>query len=155
MASTDTMIKLLNHKDIQIAQNIRAIFQVSYAVEADLLQAIDFPPLKRNLTGFQNCKTDFYGFHAEGEIAAVIEIKNNIDAIHIQSLVVDPYFFRQGIAIKLMHFVLEKYKTLPFTVETGVLNIPAIQLYKKLGFVETLQWDTDHGVRKVRFEKHI
>ena len=84
-----------------------------------------------------------------------IEIKNNIEAIHIQSLVVDPYFFRQGIAQKLMKYVLEKYQTSLFTVETGVLNLPAIQLYTKLGFVETQQWDTDHGVRKVRFEKHI
>lgn len=149
------MIQLLNHKDFEVAQKIRAIFQVSYAVEADLLKAIDFPPLKRNLSEFLKCETDFYGFNKDGEMAAIIEIKNDLETIHIQSLVVDPYYFRQGIANKMMQFVLEKYTALLFTVETGVLNIPAIQLYTKLGFVETQQWDTDHGVRKVRFEKHI
>jgi GNAT superfamily N-acetyltransferase len=149
------MIQLLNHKDYEVTRKIRAIFQVSYAVEADILKAIEFPPLKRNLSEFLKCETDFYSFSMEGLMAAVIEIKNNIEAIHIQSLVVDPYFFRQGIAQKLMKYVLEKYQTSLFTVETGVLNIPAIQLYTKLGFVETQQWDTDHGVRKVRFEKHI
>lgn len=149
------MIQLLNHQYFEVAQQVRAIFQVSYAVEADLLQAVDFPPLKRKISEFLTCEADFYGFSIEGVIAAVIEIKTDMKAIHIQSLVVDPYYFRRGIANKLMQFVLEKYKAHLFTVETGVLNIPAIQLYTKLGFVETQQWDTDHGVRKVRFEKHI
>ena len=149
------MIQLLKHQDFEVARQIRAVFQVSYAVEADLLQAVDFPPLKRKVPEFLKCETDFYGFSIEGLIAAVIEIKTDMKAIHIQSLVVDPYYFRRGIANKLMDFVLEKYEALLFTVETGVLNIPAIQLYTKLGFVETQQWDTDHGVRKVRFEKHI
>ncbi|KAG1647361.1 Sialate O-acetylesterase [Nymphon striatum] len=89
------MIQLLNHKDYEVTRKIRAIFQVSYAVEADILKAIEFPPLKRNLSEFLKCETDFYSFSMEGLMAAVIEIKNNIEAIHIQSLVVDPYFFRQ------------------------------------------------------------
>ena len=49
--------------------------------------------------------------------------------------------------------MLETYETSSFSVETGVLNLPAIGLYQGFGFAETKQWDTDHGVRKVRFEK--
>ena len=40
-------------------------------------------------------------------------------------------------------------------VETGVDNEPVIKLYKKLGFKEVKQWDTDFGIRKVLFEKSI
>ncbi len=39
-------------------------------------------------------------------------------------------------------------------VETGVKNKPAIKLYEQFGFKETKQWDTDHGVRKVKLEKN-
>ena len=40
-------------------------------------------------------------------------------------------------------------------VETGVENEPAILLYKKFGFKEVKQWDTDHGIRKIRLERNI
>ena len=52
-----------------------------------------------------------------------------------------------------MKFVLDTYKSMIFTVETGVDNHPAIKLYISLGFEEQSQWDTNHGVRKVRFKK--
>jgi len=39
-----------------------------------------------------------------------------------------------------------------FTVETGLENIPASKLYTSFHFKEVKQWDTDHGVRKIRFE---
>ena len=39
-------------------------------------------------------------------------------------------------------------------VETGFDNEPASLLYKSLGFKEVKQWDTEIGIRKIRFEKH-
>jgi ribosomal protein S18 acetylase RimI-like enzyme len=149
------MIQKLNHKDINVAQKIHTIFQVSYAVEADLLNAIDFPPLKRMISDFLKSNTNFYGYFQENELAAILEIKNDPGNTHIQSLVVDPYYFRQGIGQKLVAFVFENYKTSSFSVETGLENQPASLLYQKLGFIKIKDWDTDHGIRKVRFEKHI
>ena len=52
-------------------------------------------------------------------------------------------------------FVPFYYQSKVFTVETGLVNQPAIKLYKGFGFQETKQWETDHGVRKIRFEKLI
>jgi ribosomal protein S18 acetylase RimI-like enzyme len=149
------MIKRLQNKDLNIATNIRSVFQVSYAVEAKLLNAIDFPPLKRPLESFLNSETEFFGFWENEELAAVIEIDNNKNYTHINSLVVEPKFFRQGIARKLMEFVLITFNSKLFTVETGVKNGPATALYKKFNFKEIKQWETDHGVRKIRFELKI
>lgn len=149
------MIEKLNHTDFKIAQKIRNVFQVSYTVEADLLKAIDFPPLKRSLANFLKSKTDFYGYFQGNELAAVTEIESKNNNTHIQSLVVTPNYFRQGIGKKLVAFVLETYNTSTFSVETGLPNLPAIGLYKSFGFKEAKQWDTDHGVRKVRFEMII
>ena len=147
------MIHKLQHKNIDVARKIRSVFQASYAVEAVLLNAVNFPPLKRKLDAFIECDNIFFGFTINDELAGVIEIDENNAGVHIQSLVVHPQFFRQGIGRKLTEFILNSFDTKLFTVETGVKNEPATELYKKLGFIEVKQWNTDHGIRKVRFEK--
>lgn len=149
------MIQKLDHTSANIAKKIRSVFQVSYAVEADLLKAIHFPPLKRSLANFLKSETHFYGYFQNNELAAVVEIKSKNSNTHIQSLVVDPYYFRQGIGEKLIFFIFKTYNSTNFSVETGLANLPAVSLYKKFGFIETKQWDTDHNVRKIRFEKQV
>ena len=88
-------------------------------------------------------------------LAAVVEIDTNNNRILIRSLVVHPDFFRQGIAGKLLIFVFETFQSNLFVVETGLENGPATKLYEKFGFVEVHQWDTNHGIRKIKFEKRI
>ena len=146
------MIEQLKNSDLVIARKMHDIFQASYSIEAKLLNAIDFPPLKRPINDYQKSDTQFYGYIKDKVLVGVIEIKHTKDFTHIQSLVVDPNFFRQGIGRLLMAHTLKTYDTDLFVVETGVDNDPAIHLYRQLGFVEVKQWDTDHGVRKIRFE---
>lgn len=149
------MIKQLNNKDAIIAKKIREVFQVSYVIEAKLLNAKIFPPLNRTLDDFTKSETQFYGYWKNEALAAVIEIRYNQNSTLIQSLVVDPIFFRQGIAGKLINFVFENYNSKIFNVETGLANLPAIKLYERYGFVEIKQYDTDIGIRKIRFEKIV
>ena len=147
------MIEKLQNKDTEVSKNIHSVFQASYAVEAKLLGAIDFPPLKRSLESYIKCDNDFFGYFKNEELAGIIEIKHHDSLTHIQSLVVDPKFFRQGIAQELMVFVLNSINLKPFIVETGVKNKPANELYRKFNFIEVKQWETNHGVRKIRFER--
>ncbi|CAI8399765.1 MAG: Uncharacterised protein [Flavobacterium sp. SCGC AAA160-P02] len=147
------MIKKLRNKDKDTSQKMRTVFQVSYAVEAELLNAIDFPPLQRTLESYIESNTIFFGYMKNQEIAGVVEISHNKNNTHINSLVVAPKFFRQGIATKLMQFVISTFDSESFTVETGLLNSPASALYKKFNFKEVKQWDTNHGVRKIKFER--
>lgn len=149
------MIKQLQNKEIETSNKIRSVFQLSYAVEAKLLNAIDFPPLKRSLESYLNSDNTFFGFFKTQELAGVIEIDQNHNTTHIQSLVVNPKFFKQGIASKLIEFVFNRFDSELFTVETGVKNGPATKLYKKFDFKEVNQWNTDHGIRKIRFERKI
>ena len=149
------MISKINNKENKIAEEIRAIFQVSYNVEAKMLKAVDFPPLQRTVSQFLKSNSEFYAYYLTKSIGGVIEIDNHEDLTHIQSLVVYPKYFRNGIGRKLVQFILDSYKSKELTVETGIDNHPAIKLYKSFGFQEQAQWDTNHGVRKVRFKKRI
>ncbi len=146
------MIQRLENKDMDIAKKIRSVFLVSYAVEAKLLNATDFPPLKRPLESYLNCGNDFFGYTINQELVGVVEIKHETSFTHIQSLVVNPKFFRKGIAKELMEFVLKSFDDKLIVVETGVENGPATELYKKFDFKEVNQWLTNHGIRKIRFE---
>jgi ribosomal protein S18 acetylase RimI-like enzyme len=149
------MIERLKNNDLEIAKKIRSVFQLSYKVEANILNATDFPPLKRPLENYVNSNTAFFGYLKNQKLAGVIEIEHNNNFTHINSLVVDPVFFRQGIARKLMEYVFNTFDSKLFVVETGLENGPATKLYKKFDFKEVKQWNTDHGIRKIKFERII
>lgn len=148
------MITELNHQNEKVARKIREVFQVSYAVEAKLLDAEDnFPPLKRPLSAYVETDSVFFGYYDGAELAAVIEIKESDNALHIQSLVVDPQFFRRGIAGKLLEFLFKNFNVELFTVETGAANDPAISLYERFGFKLVKKWMTEFGIEKVALER--
>ena len=147
------MIKKLNNKNEETSCEIRSLFQASYRIEAELLNATDFPPLKRKLVDFLNSDTEFYGLYRGNEIAAIIEVKTYKNKTDIESLVVHPEYFRQGLGKQLMQFILNTFDSEIFTVETGLENEPATKLYKHLGFQEQAQWDTEFGIRKIKFTK--
>jgi len=146
------MIKVLQNRDMGIAKKIFSVFQASYKVEADLLNAKDFPPLIRPLEGYTDCTTTFFGYYQQDQLSGVVEINDLEHYTHINSLVVHPSYFRKGIARKLLEFVLKEYDSDLFVVETGLGNGPATNLYESFNFKEVCQWDTNHGVRKIKFE---
>ncbi|WP_424961901.1 GNAT family N-acetyltransferase [Ekhidna sp.] len=149
------MIRKLDHKNQEIAIQIRGVFQASYAIEAKLLDAEDnFPPLKRPLSAFIHADTEFFGHFEDERIAGVIEVKSDRDCTHIQSLVVHPDFFRKGIASQLIYYLFTHFDSDVYTVETGAKNEPAIALYERFGFTLVKKWMTEFGIEKVAFEKN-
>lgn len=107
------------------------------------------PPLFRSAKDIRISKTKFYGFSENNSLAAVIEIVTEDTHLKIQSLTVDPQYFRKGIANKLIGYILEEFDYSEAIVETAVVNIPAINLYKKHGFVEFKRWTPSHGIEKL------
>lgn len=145
------MIKLLHQQESSVAKQIYHTFQVSYAVEASLLGSDDFPPLKRTVKDIIESNTSFYGYLKKDVLMAVMEIQTNKTNIHIQSLTVDPQYFRQGIGNSLLKFAIDSFPSDTFTVETGLGNNPAIRLYENFGFIRHKIWMTEVGIEKIAF----
>lgn len=145
------MIKRVNHKLVKQAQTIYEIFQSSYAVEAQILNHSDFPPLKRTTNNIQNSQTQFYAYQLGDKTCAVMELEANKRHIHINSLTVAPAFFRQGIGFKLLNFIRDELQPDSLSVETGHANAPAVNFYLNFGFKKNKVWMTDVGIEKISF----
>jgi len=143
------MITKLDNSNEEIAKQIYTIFQNSYKVEAELIGVLNFPPLLRSGSDIVNAKTDFYGFSDGNSLAAIVEIALKNKILEINSLTVDPKYFRKGIAGKLLSFILNAFEFTEAIVETAVVNTPAINLYKQHGFIEFKRWTPSHGIEKV------
>lgn len=143
------MIIKLDNTNEKVANQIFTVFQNSYQVEAQLIGVREFPPLLRTATNIAHSSTTFYGYYQDNSLAAVIEVAKENTHFNIDSLTVDPSFFRKGIGSKLIDFVLANNKDSKTTVETAVVNIPAIKLYQKHGFVEFKRWIPSHGIEKL------
>ena len=143
------MIKKLNNSNEDVANKIFTLFQNSYKIEAELIGAVVFPPLLRSAKDIENSTTLFYGFSENDCLAAIIEIVIEDKHLDINSLTVDPNYFKKGIASKLISYVLGITDFSQAIVETAVVNIPAINLYKKHGFVEFKKWTPSHGIEKI------
>ena len=60
--------------------------------------------------------------------------KDNVKGRYVVSLYVDKDFRKNGIAYKLLKYLIDNCKEDRVTVLVGDFNTPAINLYKKLGF---------------------
>tara|TARA_R100001369_G_C3326129_1_gene169803 strand:- start:3676 stop:4125 length:450 start_codon:yes stop_codon:yes gene_type:complete len=147
------MIKKIVHSEISNAEKLHALFQVSYRIEAELLDVTDFPPLHRSIIDFQSSTTQFFGLWKDNVLAAAVEIDQLNNTLDICSLVVHPKYFRQGIARKLLLFVEDYDDSETLIVETGWANAPAITLYEKFGFQETGEYIGTGGINKKCFSK--
>ncbi|PAY00860.1 GNAT family N-acetyltransferase [Pseudoalteromonas sp. HM-SA03] len=143
------MIQKLNNCDALVAREIFNVFQRSYKVEAELIGASYFPPLSRTIEDICGATSHFYGYFENQNLAAVIEIVIVEKTLEIDSLTVDPSYFRKGIAGKLLHFALTEFDAGKVIVETATANVPAIKLYNKHGFVEYKRWLPAHGIEKL------
>ena len=93
----------------------------------------------------------YFWIFIKKKIVSIIETENNFQSIHIQSLVVCPNYFRQGIGKKMINQII-KDASKNITVETGLKNHPARSLYEFLGFKKNRIYKARYGIKKIRYE---
>lgn len=131
------MLKNINHRNEEAAKAIQRIQQPAYMIEAAMMGFDGIPQLTETLQELQGCDEVFCGYYEEEMLLGFISYKKERGVLDIHRLVVDPDHFRKGIARRLMTFIMETFKDMDFTVSTGKANLPALNLYKNFGFIET------------------
>ena len=143
------MIKQLDNTNEEVAKQIYDVFQSAYKIEAELIGTTRFPPLARTVAHITCSRTMFFGYLEASCLAGVIEITVKDLHLEIDSLTVEPNYFRKGIAGKLLSHVMCEFKFNQAAVETAVVNAPAIRLYQKHGFNAFKRWTPEHGIEKI------
>ena len=135
-------IEQVAHRSFEVARQLHSVQMRAYALEARLLGAVYFPPLERTVDDLRNSTETFLAARVEDQIVGAASTWPDDEGmgINIASLVVAPSHQRQGIGRKLMAAVLVRHGGEGLTVQTGVKNVPAITLYKSLGFAELRRW---------------
>lgn len=132
------MIKQLDHRDEQTADDIIGVQMPAYRVEAALIGFDGIPALQDTAEVLMASNEEFVGYTEAGRLVGVISYETGEEEIDICRLVVHPDRFRRGIATKLLEYVLEHAaEGKRAVVSTGRNNAPAIALYKRYGFIES------------------
>ena len=148
MSEAAFQVSLLDHGTA--AAEVHRLFQRAYTVEAALLQVTDFPPLARTQADIESADSEFLGVHGGAGLIAVVELERAPGQVLIASLVVDPDFFRQGIARNFLGHVIAACECQSLVVETATANLPALKLYQAMGFALDSEHITGDGIRMAR-----
>ncbi len=150
-SATTQEIKQLNLSET--AKQIVDLQKISYAIEAQLIDFADLPPLKDTVEMIESSEETFYGYFLDNELVGAIAYEENAKTVIICRLMVHPEYFHQGIASTLIRYVLNKKLGKSFCVTTGAENEPAKRLYIKHGFMEKEQFKVGEGLLISRLER--
>jgi GNAT superfamily N-acetyltransferase len=131
-------VTILDQTSHDTARQIHAVQFAAYRQEAELLGAKHFPPLLRSVSDIQHCPDHYLGVYVGDTLAGVASVERTASAAapQIASLTVAPAFQRRGIARALLAALLTAETNDAMVVSTGIRNLPALKLYRELGFVE-------------------
>lgn len=126
-------VKALDLSDRPTAVRVLEIQRAAYRVEADLIGFGDIPGAGDQIDDLlaTAIRLDWSGITSAGTIVAAMAVSMDAGACDIDRLVVDPQWFRRGLARALLAALPTGVAV---TVSTGSANGPGIALYESAGF---------------------
>ena len=153
MSNNNLAIHAIDHTLSSQALKIWSLFQSAYQIEADWLKIKHFPPLSRTIQAIQESTTEFWALSEQDAFQAVLEFQKHGNWIEIHSLAVSTRELRQGHGRAILACLIGHYPERIIELETALANQAAMALYKKAGFNIISQFETEHGLIKVRLRK--
>ncbi|NQX48974.1 GNAT family N-acetyltransferase [Paenibacillus tritici] len=151
----DTIVKL-NLQDEITLDELWSLQHKAYRLEAEMIGFRDIPPLLETRDMLSRVTEDFYGCLDDTEelLGAIAVIEESPGKLTVTRMMVSPDHFRQGVAGRLLEFIFARYAEIEqFIVSTGKLNLPAVTLYTKHGFIPVGIEEVAPGVELVEFHR--
>lgn len=151
----DTIVKL-NLQDEIMLDELWSLQHKAYRLEAEIIGFRDIPPLLETRDMLSRVTEEFYGCFDETEelLGAVAVTQESPGKLTVTRMMVSPDHFRQGVAGRLLEFIFARYAEMEqFIVSTGKLNLPAVTLYTKHGFIPVGSEEVVPGVELLELHR--
>lgn len=145
---------LLDLAEEAIARSVLSLQRESYAVEAALIGSDGIPQLTETLQELRAAALDWLGTFDEAGLTGAVSWKVLDDGtVDIHRLVVAPRAFRRGIASALLDALDARFPGRPVLVSTGRGNGPALELYRRRGFMVVREREAIPGLWVTELER--
>jgi ribosomal protein S18 acetylase RimI-like enzyme len=147
-------LQKLDHQNADQARRIWSLLHDAYSVEANVICADEFPPLRRTVSEISSASSQFFGICDEARLFAVCEVSINGDNCwEIVSFGVEPSSLRQGYGSMLLRHLISRAGVVALSVSTASANAPGIKFYEKHGFACGDEWLTPERIAMVRLAR--
>lgn len=148
-----TKVAPLDLSDRALATEVHALQRAAYAVEAELIGFDGIPPLHESLDDMLAAGETWLGIRDADGVAGAVSYEKDGDGWTICRLIVAPRAFRRGHGRTLVAAALAAIGDHPVAVSTGSANVPALALYRSMGFTETRRSEVAPGVTKTELAR--
>lgn len=108
---------------------------------------------------FEECKKDYvkiYVYEQNKKVIGFIQIENHFEITDIINIAVNVDYQNQGVATKLLEYVINNINADKIMLEVRDDNISAINLYKKMGFEKIIVREKYYGnINGIVMERNI
>lgn len=147
---------MLEHRQLDVASAIVEVQRAAYAIEAEIIGFNGIPPLHETVEQVAALDLTILGAFDGLALAGLVGYERDGDVVDIDRLAVAPQFFRHGVGRALVTAVHERESDAgTFTVSTGALNTPAIELYTRLGYRRLADRDLPEGLTIAVFKRSV
>ncbi|MNC30921.1 Acetyltransferase (GNAT) family protein [compost metagenome] len=151
-----SIIIKLDLQNGDILSELWSLQHKAYRLEAEMIGFHEIPPLLETRDMLSRSEECFYGgFDDSGELMGAVAVQEESPGqLTVTRMMVNPDFFRQGVAGRLLEYIFGQYPDMDqFIVSTGKLNEPAVALYTKHGFVPAGLEEVAPGVELIEFHR--
>lgn len=138
-------VKSLDLRDAALAARALDLQLAAHRLEAEWLSYPHLPLLWADLAAARACADAVWGaFEGESLRGLLVASRREDGGLHIERVVVDPQQLRAGWGYRLLNRALVGEGEV--SVDTAEVNIAALSLYRKAGFVAEQRWSTPDGL---------
>jgi ribosomal protein S18 acetylase RimI-like enzyme len=139
--------------DLPLFRVLHELQLKAYRREADLIGFSRLPPLSESLEDLLSSPDEVFVLMRGTAVGGAVFFSKDARSVLIHKLIVDPAFFRQGIARTLLGHLLAVHNGHCVTVTTATRNLPAIKLYEAFGFRAIIVKTVEDGLELTLFQK--